>query len=98
LTGFTTLRFVEPVSKSEYPEYGFDTPQAVMNIEYATDSGQSLSGKLVIGGQDESGNNYVTWSGSEYIYLIPSYNAERFVNLTADDYSSLIATEESGNQ
>jgi hypothetical protein len=98
LTGFTTLRFVEPVSKSENPEYGFDTPQAVMIIEYATDSGQSLSGKLVIGSQDESGNNYVTWSGSEYIYLIPSYNAERFVNLTSDDYSSLIATEESGNQ
>lgn len=97
LTGFTTLRFVEPVSKSENPEYGFDTPQAVMNIEYTTDSGQSMSGKLVIGTQDDSGNYYVAWSESEYIYLIPSYNAERYVNLTADDYSSPIATEESDN-
>ena len=98
LTGFTTLRFVEPVSKSEKPEFGFDTPQAVMDIEYSNDTGETKSGKLVIGNQDEKGNYYLKWTESEYIYLISSYNAERFVNLTADDYSSPIATEESGNE
>lgn len=98
LTGFTTLRFVEPVSKSEQAEYGFDTPQAVMDIEYLTDTGQSISGKLVIGSQDGSGNYYATWSESEYIYLVPGYNAERFVNLSPDDYSIQIATEESDNE
>lgn len=98
LSGFTTLRFVEPVSKSQKAEYGFETPQAVMDIEYETDTGQSMSGKLVIGSQDGSGNYYATWSESDYIYLIPSYNAERFVNLTTDDYSSQIATEESSNE
>ncbi len=98
LTGFTTLRFVEPVSKSEKAEYGFDTPLAIMNIEYSSDSGQTISGKLVIGSQDGSGNYYATWNDSDYIYLIPSYNAERFVNLTVDDYSSQIATESSGTE
>ncbi len=97
LSGFTSLRFFEPVSKSEKTEYGFETPQAVMDIEYGTEANPSLSGKLVIGSQDELGNYYVAWSESEYIYLIPSYNAERYVNLTADDYSSSIATEESDN-
>lgn len=98
LTGFTTLRFIEPVSKSEKAEYGFDTPLAIMDIEYSSDSGQTMSGKLVIGSQDGSGNYYATWSDSDYIYLIPSYNAERFVNLTVDDYSSQIATESSGTE
>lgn len=98
LSGFTTLRFVEPVSKSKKTEYGFETPQAIMNIEYSTESNPSMSGRLIIGSQDGSGNYYVTWSESDYIYLIPSYNAERFVNLTADDYSSSIATEESDNE
>jgi hypothetical protein len=97
LSGFTTLRFVEPVSKSENPEYGFAIPQAVMNIEYSTESNPSMSGKLVIGSQDASGNYYVVWSESDYIFLIPNYNAERFVDLTVDDYSSPIATEESDN-
>lgn len=97
LSGFTTLRFAEPVSKSEKTEYGFDTSQAVMEIEYTADTGETMTGKLEIGSQDGSGNYYARWSGSDYIYLIPGYNAERFVNLTADDYSSQIATEESGN-
>ncbi|MBW6473779.1 MAG: DUF4340 domain-containing protein [Anaerolineaceae bacterium] len=98
LSGFTNLRFVEPVSKSEKAEFGFDTPQAIMKIEYATESNPSMSGKLVIGSKDGSGNYYVAWSESEYIYLVPSYNAERFVNLTTDDYSTQVATEESDNE
>lgn len=97
-SGFTTLRFVEPVTKAEKAEYGFDTPQAVMDIEYTNDTGETKSGKLILGSQDGSGNYYVTWSDSDYIYLIPSYNAERFVNLTTEDYSSQIATEESGTE
>ncbi len=97
LTGITTLRFVEPVSRSEKAEYGFDMPQAVMDIEYSIDTGQLMSGKLFIGNQDENGNYYVKWTESEYIFVISSYNAERFVNLTMDDYSSPIATEESDN-
>ena len=97
LSGFTTLRFVEPVSKSEKAEYGFDTPQAVMEIEYSTETDETKSGKLVIGNQDENGNYYVKWTESEYISVISSYNAERFVNLTVDDFSSPIATEESDN-
>ncbi|PKO06147.1 MAG: hypothetical protein CVU41_08535 [Chloroflexi bacterium HGW-Chloroflexi-3] len=98
LSGFTTLRFVEPVSKSEKSEYGLDTPQAVMDIEYSTDTGPSISGKLVIGSPDGSGNYYAAWSESNYIYLVPSYNAERFVNLTTDDYSTQVASEESDNE
>ena len=98
LTGFTTLRFVEPVSKSENTEYGFDTPQATMKIEYSTDTEETKSGKLVIGKQDENGNYFVKWTESEYIFVISSYNAERFINLTTEDYSSPMATEESGNE
>ncbi len=98
LSAFTNLRFVEPVSKSEKAEYGFEKPQAVMQIEYLNEDGETISGELIIGNQDAAGNYYAKWTGSAYVTLISSYNAERFVNLTAEDYSSQIATEESPNQ
>lgn len=98
LTGFTTLRFVEPVSKSEKTEYGFEKPQARMQIDYSTEDGELKSGELIIGNQDAAGNYFAKWTGSEYITLISSYTAERFVNLTADDYASPIATQESPNE
>lgn len=97
-SGFTNLRFVEPVSKSEKAAYGFEKPQATMQIEYSNENGETKLGELVIGGQDEAGNYYAKWTDSVYITLISSNNAERFVNLTADDYSSSIATEESSNE
>jgi hypothetical protein len=98
LTGFTTLRFVEPVSKSEKAEYGFEKPQARMQIEFSTENGETESGELVIGNQDDAGNYYAKWTDSAYVTLISSYNAERFVNLTADAYSSQIVTEESPDE
>ena len=98
LTGFSTLRFVEPVSKSEKTEYGFEKPQARMQIDYSTEDGELKSAELIIGNQDAAGNYFAKWTGSEYITLISSFNAERFVNLTADDYSSQIATEETGEE
>jgi len=98
LTGFTTLRFVEPVAKTELPEYGFDTPAATLMIHYANDAGEPQFGELVIGGQDSAGNYYAKWSDGEYIYKISSFNAERFINLSTDDFSSTIPTEETGNE
>ena len=98
LSGFTTLRFVEPVSKSEKPEYGFEKPQASMLIEFSNENGETKTGELLIGSQDAAGNYYTKWTDSEYVTLISSYNAERFFNLTANDYSSPIATEESPSE
>ena len=97
LTGFTNLRFVEPVSMAEKAEYGLETPQAVMKIEYSNETSESITGELVIGSPDGLGNYYAKWSESAYIYKISSFNAERFINLSADDFSSPIATEENGN-
>jgi hypothetical protein len=96
-TGFTTLRFVEPVSKTDQAKYGFDTPLSSMQIFYSNDAGEPLTREFVIGSQDDSGNYYAKWSGSEYIYKISSFNAERFINLTTEEFSSPIPTEEPDN-
>jgi len=86
------------VAKTELPEYGFDTPAATLMIHYANDAGEPQFGELVIGGQDSAGNYYAKWSDGEYIYKISSFNAERFINLSTDDFSSTIPTEETGNE
>jgi len=93
LSGFTNLRFTEPVTRSEKNEFGLNDPLAEMVIEYKNDAGETTTGHLVIGNQDLAGNYYAKWNGSDYIYLISSFNAERFINLTPDDYSSPISTE-----
>jgi hypothetical protein len=97
-TAFTALRFVEPVSKTIIPEFGFDNPVTTMEIEYSDESGQLKTDQLLIGNQDENGNTYVLWSESDYVYKVSSYNVERFVNLTFEDYSSPIPTEEPGEE
>lgn len=94
LSGFTNVRFVEPVSKTELSEYGFSTPSAEMVIEFTQDNGEITTETLLIGSQDEIGNYYTKWTGSDYIFLISSFNAERFINLGVDDYSSPLPTEE----
>lgn len=94
LSGFTNVRFVEPVSKTELSEYGFSTPSAEMVIEFTQENGEITTETLLIGSQDEIGNYYTKWTGSDYIFLISSFNAERFINLGVDDYSSPLPTEE----
>lgn len=93
-TALTTLRFVEPVSKTSQPEFGLEDPITVINIEYTNEQGDPVNDELSIGTTDDAGNYFVKWSGSEYIYKVSSYNAERSINLTSEDFSSLIATEE----
>jgi len=97
-TAFTTLRFVEPVSKSNKPEFGLEDPTTKMKIDYTNDSGEEFFGELLIGNQAEDGNYYVKWSGSDYIFKVSSFNAERFTNLTTENYSSPIPTDEPGNE
>ncbi|HSM25330.1 MAG TPA: DUF4340 domain-containing protein [Anaerolineaceae bacterium] len=97
-TAFSTLRFVEPVSKTNQPEFGLDNPTTTMKIDYVNDSAEEFSGELQIGNQADDGFFYVKWSGSDYIYKVSSFNAERFTNLTAEDYSSPIPTEEPGEE
>ncbi len=95
LTGFTNMRLVAPVSKTDSPEFGLSDPQTTVEIHYTDDSGTELTGTLIIGNTDEENNYYAKWSGNEYIFKISSYNAERITNLTSEKYSSQIPTEES---
>ena len=95
LTSFTNMRLVAPVSKTDSAEFGLSDPQATVEIHYTDDSGADLSGVLLIGNTDNDNNYYVKWSENEYIFKISSYNAERITNLTTEDYSSQIVTEES---
>jgi len=92
-TALTSLRFVEPISKSSQPEFGLDNPVTEVNIEYTNEQGETTNGQLLIGSTDDAGNYFVRWSGSEYIYKISSYNAERLTNLSTEDYTSPIPTE-----
>lgn len=93
LSAFTNLNLVEPVSKSIKPEFGLDKPAASITFSYVNESGEQATDELLIGNTIENGNYYVKWSGSDYVFLVSGYNAERILNLKSSDYSTVPATE-----
>lgn len=92
-TAFTTLRFLEPVTRIMQPEFGLDDPETILKIEYTDEQENTINSELLIGNSDDVGNYFVKWSESDYVFKVSSYNAERITNMTAEDYSSPVPTE-----
>lgn len=92
LTAFTNLRMVSPVSDTVEESYGLSSPLAKVIIEY-TENGETKTGELVIGKQDESDMNYYAkWSLAPYVVKIASFNAERMININKNEIISSPAT------
>ena len=88
LSGFSNIRMVAPVSKTTQSIYGFDNPSAKLNLTYLDENNNTQESELLIGNNDESGSNYYAkWSQQPYIVKISSYNAERIVNLSKEDFT-----------
>lgn len=87
LSGFTNIPLVEPVSRTSQAAYGLEQPTTSLVLTYQDDSDATQQGELIIGNMDESGNNYYAkWSQSPYIVLISSYNADRIINLSKENF------------
>lgn len=91
-TALTTLRFVEPVSKTLSPEFGLDDPDTIVVLSYSNDQGEILQGELWIGNADEQENYFVKWSDSEFIFKVAGFNASRLTGLSSEDFTSPIPT------
>ena len=93
LSGFTNVRLVKPVATNALPAYGLDSPQASVTITYQDENNALVEGVLTIGNADETGSNYYAkWSQSPYIVLISSYNAERILDLSKNDFITIPPT------
>lgn len=93
LSGFTSIRLVEPVSKTSQPTYGLENPTASLVLNYLDENNATQQGELIFGNMDESGSNYYAkWSQSPYVVLVSSYNADRIINLSKADFLPTPAT------
>ncbi len=91
-TALTTLRFVEPVSKTPSSEFGLEDPDTIVVLSYSDDQDEILKGELWIGNTDEVGNFFVKWSGSDFIFKVAGFNASRLTGISGDDFTSPIPT------
>lgn len=93
LNRLTILNLLEPLGKTEKPEYGMATPSATIFFKtHNADTGdQEIT--IVVGALNPDGNAYyVKSSTSEYYVLVSSYNLDSFVNRTKNDFLTVHAT------
>lgn len=76
-----SLRMSEPIGKSIQPDFGLDSPRAVVVLH--TTEGERV---LQIGSADEEGNSVAKWSESEYYVYIPASSANNLVDKTRQDF------------
>ncbi len=75
-----SLRMSEPIGKSTQPDFGLDSPRAVVTLH--TTEGERI---LQIGAEGE-GNSVAKWSESEYYVYLSSSTANNLVDKTRQDF------------
>ena len=75
------LRFARPLGMNVVPAYGLDNPQAIVTM--TTAQGEF---ELRVGAQDENGDYYAAYSGSDYYVLLSASTVTDFVNWTRADF------------
>jgi hypothetical protein len=93
LNRLTILNLLEPLGKTEKPEYGMATPSATIYFTtHNADSGdQEIT--ITVGALNADGNAYyVKSSTSEYYVLVASYNLDSFVTRTKVDFLTVHST------
>jgi hypothetical protein len=93
LNRLTILNLLEPLGKTEKPEYGMATPSATIyfTTHNAETGDQEIT--LIVGALNADKNAYyVKSSTSEYYVLVSSYNLDSFVTRTKNDFLTVHAT------
>jgi len=85
-----SLRMSEPIGKSTQPEFGLDSPRAVVTLQ--TTDGERL---LQIGAEDEE-NSVAKWSESPYYVRISAATADSLVDKARQDFLDVPPTEGEG--
>lgn len=87
VTRLASLSMTEPLGKEEKPEYGLDSPGAVVTLMTLNEANESKSYMIRIGKKDPGDNNFFIHSSeSAYFVKVASYSAEDFVNRTREDF------------
>ena len=93
LTSLSGLVMVEPLGKTEKPEYGLDDPAATVTVvtrseaDEAEEAGEPETHTLRIGAQDAESNNYIVASSdSPFFVEMATYTVERFVERGRADF------------
>lgn len=93
LNRLTTLSMTTPLGKENKPEYGMDTPSAVVIVRTsnATDGEKEIT--LTIGAMNADKNKfYVKSSTSDYYVIIPNYSVDAFISRSKEDFLTVHAT------
>lgn len=86
ITTLTGVIMVQPVGKTDKPEYGFLTPQATITLVTAAADGQETTRTLRVGAKDAENRYYVSSSDSPYIAQVNAYTVERILERTRADF------------
>ncbi|MCJ7625840.1 MAG: DUF4340 domain-containing protein [Anaerolineaceae bacterium] len=82
-----------PLGTDEKPEYGFDTPSAVITVYTQNEEGDQDTIILRVGGQSVDGKSYfLSASNSEYYVKVASYTVQDFIDRDKEVF--LVAEEQ----
>ncbi|MBC7242499.1 MAG: DUF4340 domain-containing protein [Anaerolineae bacterium] len=77
---------MEPLGKTEKPEYGFDQPSAVITVEAKDEAGGSRTYTVTVGARQEDNSYVIRSSESPYYVRVSAFSAEDFVNKGRQDF------------
>jgi hypothetical protein len=93
LSRVSSVRMTRPLGKTEQPDYGLQTPSAVVAVEAQDPEGTSHTYTLRVGAQSEEDQSYVIGaSESPYYVRVSSYTADDLVQKTREDFLELPPT------
>ena len=86
LTRIGSVRLVNPLGKTDKPEYGMSEPQATVTLETKDAEGAVKDYTLQLGAKDDQGNYAFKSSDSEYYVQIAGFTGDDLVKEARADY------------
>ncbi|MEZ4664307.1 MAG: DUF4340 domain-containing protein [Caldilineaceae bacterium] len=86
LTRISSVRLVNPLGKSDKPEYGMSEPQATVTLETKDAEGTVKNYTLQLGAKDDENNYAFKSSDSEYYVQIAAFTGDDLVKEARADY------------
>ncbi len=92
LTRLSGFNMINPLGKTDQPEYGMATPAATVTMQTQPPGGEAKTITLIIGPQNpETQNHVVKSSDSEYYVEVAGFGVENFISRGRAEY--LVAPE-----
>ncbi len=93
-TSLVTLRMTEPVGTEMLPDYGFDSPSAMITYQFTDESGKETKQQLLLGNPtpDENGV-YAKSDNATYVVIISNYNANQILEFSEESFTTLPVEE-----